>query len=217
MSIDVSVSAVRKDYKVGEFTEDNALPDPVEQFKLWLKQACDTDIAEPNAMNLATISADGRLSSRMVLLKEVDHRGFVFFTNYESRKAEEIAHSSKVALCFWWGPLARQVRVEGTVDKVSAKESDEYFQSRPRGSQIGAIASQQSKVLDSYAVLERRVAELEQEYSDAEQLPRPAYWGGYLVVPESIEFWQGRPSRLHDRLRYQNLGQNQWQLERLSP
>lgn len=217
MSIDVSISADRRDYKVGEFTEDSALSDPIEQFKAWLKQACNSDIVEPNAMNLATSAGNGQLSSRMVLLKEVDQRGFVFFTNYESRKAEEIAISSQAALCFWWGPLARQVRVEGTVSKVSAEESDEYFQSRPRGSQIGAIASAQSKILNSYEELEDQVAEVEQKYSGTEQVPRPVYWGGYLVVPEIIEFWQGRPSRLHDRLRYRSVGQNQWQLERLSP
>lgn len=217
MSIDISLSAVRKDYKVGELVEGSVLADPIEQFKDWLKLACSENMVEPNAMNLATCAADGRVSSRMVLLKEVDERGFVFFTNYESRKAEEIAVTSRAALCFWWGPLARQVRVEGTVTKVSEEESDEYFHSRPRGSQIGAIASPQSRVLSAYTDLEERVAEVEQQYADTEQVPRPAHWGGYLVVPDVIEFWQGRPSRLHDRLRYRSVEQNQWQVERLSP
>ena len=217
MSNKDTLSAQRLDYEIGQLTEDNMLKDPIEQFKLWLNEAMQTDIVEPNAMNLATSSKDGVLSSRVVLLKQVDERGFVFFTNYESNKGQDIEDSKQVALCFWWGSLHRQVRIQGKVEKVSAQESDEYFDSRPRGSRIGAIASKQSAVLTSYQELADRVAELEKQYADAEQVQRPKNWGGYLVVPEMIEFWQGRPSRLHDRLRYSGVAGGQWCVERLSP
>ena len=196
----------------------SALKDnPIEQFTLWLQEALDTDMPEPTAMNLATCSSEGALSSRMVLLKEVDERGFVFFTNYESRKAQDISSDAKAALCFWWGVLERQVRVEGTVELVSAQESDTYFSSRPRGSQIGAIASKQSSVIGSYQDLRDQVTAVEKTYQDSESIPRPEYWGGYRVIPHLIEFWQGRPSRLHDRLRYIKETNGDWKVERLSP
>ena len=212
-----SLSATRQDYQEGVLSLETMQADPIKQFRIWLDQASKADIIEPNAMNIATISEQGVLSSRMVLLKGIDPRGFVFFTNYESRKADEIAHSMQVALCFWWGSLERQVRVEGYAEKVSAAESDEYFNSRPRGSRIGAIASAQSSVLDSYAELEQKVAEVEKKYADSEDIPRPDNWGGYLIVPNAVEFWQGRPSRLHDRFHYRREAEQSWKIERLSP
>ena len=192
-------------------------PDPIKQFKMWLDDAMQTDMPEPTAMNLATSSVDGVLSSRMVLLKDVDERGFVFYTNYQSRKAKELQPSAQAALCFWWGKLERQVRVEGTVGLVSSAESDEYFSTRDRGSQIGAIASHQSAILDSYQELRRRFTAVEDEYANAEKIPRPSFWGGYRVIPLQIEFWQGKPNRLHDRLSYKKLDKGGWGIERLSP
>ena len=190
---------------------------PFEQFKEWLDAALSTDMPEPTAMNLATCNKKGVISSRMVLLKGFDQRGFVFYTNYESRKATDINASAQVALCFWWGKQERQVRIEGQVELVAADESDEYFNSRPRGSQIGAIASRQSEVLTSYQELQDRVQQLEEEYSDVDQVPRPEYWGGYRVIPQKIEFWQGRPNRLHDRWLYTKVNDGEWRVERLSP
>tara|TARA_R110002096_G_scaffold2289_2_gene11862 strand:- start:2219 stop:2812 length:594 start_codon:yes stop_codon:yes gene_type:complete len=190
---------------------------PIEQFKLWLEQAMSTDMPEPTAMNLATYSERDGLSSRMVLLKGVDERGFVFYTNYESRKARDMVNCPEVALCFWWGLLERQVRIEGKIEKVSEQESDAYFQSRPRGSQIGAIASRQSAVMNSYKELREQVIAVEKQYKDQVEIPRPAFWGGYRVVPAAIEFWQGRPSRLHDRLKYNRKANGDWTIERLSP
>ncbi len=190
---------------------------PIEQFKRWLEAAVNTNMPEPTAMNLATYSPVDGLSSRMVLLKGVDERGFVFFTNYDSRKAQGIMNYPNVALCFWWGKLERQVRIEGSVTKVSEQESDEYFQSRPRGSQIGAIASKQSAVMETYRELREQVAEVEDRYKDLVVIPRPGFWGGYRVNPSAIEFWQGRPSRLHDRLKYTRKAGGDWTIERLSP
>ncbi len=190
---------------------------PFEQFKDWLDAATATDMPEPTAMNLATCDKEGVISSRMVLLKGFDQRGFVFYTNYESRKAADIKVSAQVALCFWWGTLERQVRIEGRVELVATDESDEYFNSRPRGSQIGAIASRQSEVLRSYQELENRVQNLEEKYSGVTQIPRPEFWGGYRVIPQQIEFWQGRPNRLHDRWLYTKVKDGEWKVERLSP
>ena len=190
---------------------------PIEQFRLWLDDALNEAIPEPTAMNLATTDSDGNLSSRMVLLKDVDERGFVFYTNYESRKAHDIESMANAALCFWWGTLERQIRIEGLVELVSEEESDAYFHTRPRGSQIGAIASRQSSVINAYQELRDQVAEVENTYKDSESIPRPDYWGGYRVIPNSIEFWQGRPNRLHDRLRYFKETNGDWKIERLSP
>ena len=197
--------------------QSELIQNPIEQFSLWLDAAVNTDMPEPTAMNLATASKEGEISSRMVLLKGIDPRGFVFFTNYESRKAADINANARVALCFWWGKLERQVRVEGHIELVAADESDQYFNSRPRGSRIGAIASRQSTVLDSYEALQTRVKELEEKYTDTEDIPRPHYWGGYRVIPHKIEFWQGRPNRLHDRLVYTKVEGDEWKIERLSP
>jgi len=212
-----NISEQRKDYKVGKLIMSELNDDPIEQFKIWLDQAVNIDMPEPTAMNLATYSQQDGLSSRMVLLKGVDERGFVFYTNYDSRKAQDIMNCSQVALCFWWGALERQVRIEGHVEKVSDQESDDYFQSRPRGSQVGAIASKQSSVMDTYKELRDQVDEVEEKYKDLVVLPRPGFWGGYRVIPSAIEFWQGRPSRLHDRLKYNRETNGDWTIERLSP
>jgi pyridoxamine 5'-phosphate oxidase len=212
-----NISEQRKDYKVGKFIMSELKENPIEQFKLWLDQAIDTDMPEPTAMNLATYSQQDGLSSRMVLLKGVDESGFIFYTNYDSRKAQDIASCSEVALCFWWGILERQVRIEGKVEKVSNEESDDYFHSRPRGSQIGAIASKQSSVMDAYKELREQVDTVEEQYKDLVVIPRPGFWGGYRVVPVAIEFWQGRPNRLHDRLKYNRKINGDWAIERLSP
>lgn len=190
---------------------------PFEQFNEWLDAASKTDMPEPTAMNLATSNKQGVLSSRMVLLKGLDQRGFVFYSNYQSHKAGDMNANAQVALCFWWGKLERQVRIQGQVELVAADESDEYFNSRPRGSQFGAIASRQSEVLTSYQELLDRVNQLEEQYSGIDQIPRPEYWGGYRVVPQQIEFWQGRPNRLHHRWLYTKVNDDEWKIERLSP
>jgi pyridoxamine 5'-phosphate oxidase len=190
-------------------------PDPIRQFSRWFEEAKDAVLVEPTAMTLSTSMRDGRPSARMVLLKGVDDRGFVFFTNYESRKGRELTDNPHAALTFWWGPLERQVNVTGTVARVSAEESDAYFNSRPVESRIGALASRQSSVLASREDLDRRVAELTAQYKHG-GIPRPAYWGGFRLIPEVIEFWQGRANRLHDRLRYTR-DDSGWRVERLSP
>jgi len=196
-------------------TEGELDPDPVRQFHRWIEEATLSEVAEPNAMALATATPEGRPSARIVLLRGYDERGFAFFTNYESRKGRELDANPHAGLVFHWHDLERQVRVEGRVERVSAEESDTYFQSRPAGSRLGAWASRQSEVLPDRTVLEARNRALEIQYPDG-QIPRPEHWGGYRVVPAVIEFWQGRPSRLHDRLRYTRSDRG-WLVERLSP
>jgi pyridoxamine 5'-phosphate oxidase len=190
-------------------------PDPIRQFSRWFDEVRDAVLVEPTAMTLSTSTRDGRPSARMVLLKGVDHLGFVFFTNYESRKGRELADNPRAALTFWWGSLERQVNVTGTVARVSPEESDAYFKSRAAESRIGALASRQSSVLSSREELDRKVAELTSQYKHG-GIPRPAYWGGFRLTPEMIEFWQGRANRLHDRLRYTRRD-GVWVFERLSP
>jgi len=208
------ISKIRKEYVQGELEIEQVLPDPVRQFALWMDQAIASEIDEPTAMTLATVGADGKPSARMVLLKGFDDKGFVFFTNYESRKGQEILKNHRVALVFYWKELERQVRIEGFVLKTSGKESDDYFRSRPPESQVSAIISPQSAIIPDRRHLENRKMEY-LEKQTGEHI-RPANWGGYQVVPEMMEFWQGRPNRLHDRLRYSRKG-GEWVIERLAP
>lgn len=212
----MSIAHLREEYRRETLDERDVAADPLVQFHRWFDQARAAEVHEPNAMALATADPQGHPSVRMVLLKEADARGFVFFTDYRSRKGTELEKvEARAALCFWWAPLERQVRIEGLVARVSADESAAYYRQRPRGSRLGAWASAQSAVIPSREGLERRHAELDAQHP-GEEIPLPAHWGGYRVVPDVYEFWQGRPSRLHDRLRYvpQHGG---WRIERLSP
>ncbi|HLZ09632.1 MAG TPA: pyridoxamine 5'-phosphate oxidase [Chloroflexota bacterium] len=199
-----------------ELSEVDLDSDPIRQFSKWLADAVAAGIAAPEAMTVATATREGLPSARMVLLKGVDQRGFVFFTNFDSQKGRELAENPRAALVFYWPALARQVRVVGTVAVVPDDESDRYFHSRPRDSQISAVASWQSSVISDRAFLEKRYRQVEASYSGVE-IPRPSYWGGFRVAPESIEFWQSRLSRLHDRLRYFRQSDDSWIVERLSP
>jgi len=210
-----SIADLRQNYTLQALNEADVDPDPIRQFQRWLNQAIAAELPEPNAMTLATATRDGIPSARIVLLKGLDARGFAFYTNYESRKGQELADNPQAALVFLWTVLERQVRIEGQVEKVAAAETDAYFQSRPLASRLGAWASEQSRVIRDREVLEQRFAELKATYAD-ETVPRPPHWGGYRVIPRQIEFWQGRTSRLHDRLRYR-LEQGNWLLERLAP
>lgn len=210
------LAEIRTEYRQRGLHEADVDADPFRQFHVWFDDATNAGLLEPNAMTLATASRDGRPSARMVLLKGFDERGFVFYTNYESRKGHELGETPYAALVFFWVELERQIRVEGRVERVSSEESDTYFHSRPEGSQIGALASHQSQVIASREVLERRTAELSAQYAGRE-IPRPESWGGFRVIPDTIEFWQGRPSRLHDRLRYCRNDDGSWTIERLSP
>ena len=212
----LSLAGMRREYGRGRLTEEHCETNPIVQFEHWIQDAQAADLKEPNAMTLATATAEGRPSARVVLLKEVSDIGFVFYTNYTSRKARELETNPYAALTFYWAELERQVRVEGRVGHVSRVQSEMYFRSRPKGSRLGAWASHQSEVLPSRAPLEARLAELEQLYS-TDEVPVPEFWGGYCVAPEAIEFWEGRPNRLHDRLLYRRNGENAWTIQRLSP
>ena len=205
---------MRREYAREGLAEADVDADPVVQFGRWFEQAEQGGLLEPHAMTLATATPDGRPSARMVLLRGFDQRGFCFYTNYQSRKGDELAANPLAALVFWWDKLERQVRVEGRVERTSRAESEEYFASRPPGSQLSAAASPPSRVIDGRATLEGRVTELATGQDG--QLPLPDFWGGYRLAHEVVEFWQGRPNRLHDRLRYRRAGRG-WKLERLAP
>jgi pyridoxamine 5'-phosphate oxidase len=210
------ISDLRKTYNANGLNESDVDPDPFVQFGRWLQQAVEANLVEPNAMTLATASKDGLPSARLILLKSFDGNGFVFYTNYESQKGRELAENPNAALVFYWAELERQVRIAGTVSKVSREESEAYFNSRPAGSRLGAWASGQSQVITSRKMLEERLKELAAEYQDRE-VPTPPFWGGYRLSPQAFEFWQGRPDRLHDRLRYTRQPESGWAIERLSP
>ena len=205
---------LRQNYDQGALDEADVDADPFRQFAAWFEAARAADLMEPNAMALATVDGQGRPANRMVLLKGVDARGFTFFTNFESRKGQDIAVNPRVALLFWWDRLHRQVRIEGSVETIEDAEAESYFHSRPYGSRVGAAASPQSRVLTSRTELEERFRALEAEYPESP--PRPAHWGGFRVVPDHFEFWQGRESRLHDRLVYVPDGKS-WRIQRLAP
>jgi pyridoxamine 5'-phosphate oxidase len=209
------IADLRKNYTQAGLIESDLVANPYQQFQLWFEQAVAADILEPNAMTLATVTVEGKPSARIVLLKAVDDRGFVFYTNYNSQKGIELQHCPYAALVFLWGDLERQVRIEGRIEFVSESEATSYFHSRPVSSQLGAWASDQSTVITDRSVLEQQLEQLALAYRNQE-IPKPPHWGGVRVIPEEIEFWQGRPSRLHDRLRYQ-LIDGSWQIERLAP
>jgi pyridoxamine 5'-phosphate oxidase len=211
-----TIADIRKDYTLEDLSETEVDPNPFLQFKQWFEQALAAQLPEPNAMTIATAMPDGKPSARMVLLKDFDQRGFVFFTNYNSRKGQELAENPQAALVFWWAELERQVRITGHVEKVAETESDKYFYSRPENSRLGAWASHQSEVIASREVLEQSLQDLQHQYENQE-IPRPSHWGGLRVIPTEIEFWQGRPNRLHDRLLYTSLGDRIWKIQRLSP
>ena len=209
----MSIADLRQSYEKGILLEQDAKASPFEQFGLWFDQALEQNVPEPTTMTLATADSQGRPSARIVLLKGFDDAGFVFYTNYNSRKGQDLAVQPWACLNFFWQPLERQVRLNGLMTKVSAQESDEYFHSRPLGSRLGAWVSAQSQPT-TLAALEANTATVQKKYGD--QPPRPPHWGGYRLAPEYFEFWQGRPSRLHDRLTYQRSGTS-WALERISP
>ncbi len=211
----VSIGDLRRDYAKARLDESSVSADPIVEFARWFEEAVKAELHEPNAMTLATANAEGVPSARIVLLKGFDQRGFVFFTDYRSRKGTELAENPRAALVFYWGELERQVRIVGSTTQTDRQESEAYFRSRPRGSRLGAWISHQSQVIAGREELDERVPELERRYP-GDDVPLPPYWGGFRLRPDSIEFWQGRASRLHDRIRYVRNG-DIWRIERLSP
>lgn len=217
MPDNIRVADLREDYQAATLEMEDALANPIEQFNLWLSQAVQANVKEPNAMTLATVTASGRPAARIVLLKGVSDEGFSFYTNYTSNKGKEMAHAPYAALVFSWLELEQQIRIEGRVERLPKETSTAYFQSRPKGSQIGAWASPQSQVIPNRIVLEQQVTALQEKYNAVEVLPRPEHWGGYIVIPDRIEFWQGRSSRLHDRILYTLESNGNWHKVRLAP
>jgi pyridoxamine 5'-phosphate oxidase len=210
-----NIAAIRKDYMLRSLSENDVNKNPISQFSIWWDEAIGSNIEEVNAMTLATVNEHGYPSARIVLLKGFNDNGFVFFTNYESRKGRSLLNNPNAAVVFFWKELERQVRIEGVVEKISEEESLAYFSSRPVESKIGAWASPQSEVIESRNFLEERFKNYEQQFSGTD-IPRPPHWGGYIVKPTRIEFWQGRPGRLHDRIEY-NKNKEDWSIERLAP
>ncbi len=211
----LSLADLRKNYALGSLSETDVAPSPFDQFRRWFEQALAAQLPEPNAMTLATVTPDGRPDARIVLIKGADENGFTFFTNYESRKGRELEATPYGCLLFHWIELERQVRIEGRVEKVSEAQSDAYYHSRPVGSRLGAWASVQSAEVADRSIIEQREAEFRRQFGDAP--PRPPHWGGYRLLPETFEFWQGRESRLHDRIKYFQLADGSWRVARLSP
>ncbi len=210
------IASIRIDYKLKSLSEEDTADNAFEQFTRWWNEARNSHLHEVNAMTLATADTNGNPSARIVLLKGYDHRGFVFFTNYNSAKGNELAQNPKASILFFWKELERQIRIDGTVEKISALESDIYFKSRPIGSRIGAWASPQSTVIENRKIIEDSFSNYEEKFGN-ENIPRPEHWGGYLVKPNKIEFWQGRSSRLHDRIQYSLQTDGNWKRERLAP
>lgn len=211
-----NIAGIRKDYKLETLLETEVEAEPVAQFTKWWDNALQSEIDEVNAMTLATVDTNGIPAARIVLLKEFSDKGFVFYTNYSSHKGSELEKNPNACLVFFWKELERQVRISGKAEKVSAKESDEYFNSRPEGSRIGAWASPQSNVIGSREVIEENLKAYQQKFNDG-NIPRPPHWGGYIVIPAVVEFWQGRPNRLHDRILYTLRENGSWTIERLAP
>jgi pyridoxamine 5'-phosphate oxidase len=207
---------LRENYIKEGLNEKTVEKNPIKLFEIWFNYAIQKKVLEPNAMTLATADKNGKPSARIVLLKDFDESGFVFFTNYTSIKGNQLQENLNAALVFWWENLAKQIRIEGSVEKISTKESDAYFNSRPRGNQLGAIISDQSQPIQSYSYLESEFEKISRKYKN-KKVVRPNYWGGYRVIPDMIEFWQGRENRLHDRLRFTISKSDNWKLERLSP
>ncbi|MGS2743626.1 pyridoxamine 5'-phosphate oxidase [Halomonas sp. LS-001] len=210
------IADIRRDYEGGQLDEAQTPDEPIALFDEWFTLAVEYEAKDSNAMTLATVDNQGRPHARVVLLKDFDEEGMVFFTNYHSHKGSELSNVPFAALTFWWPSLSRQVRIEGRVEQVSADESDEYFESRPRGSQLGAWIATQSVVIPGRSWIEERQKRFQQAY-DGQEIPRPIHWGGYRVIPEMIEFWQGQPSRLHDRIRYERRDGEPWNRFRLAP
>ncbi len=212
----IDIAALRKEYSREELTETSVSASPFEQFSRWFDEAMAAELPEPTAMTLATVSESGQPSARVVLLKGITDRGFIFYSNYASHKGQDLDATPLAALLFFWPELERQIRIEGWVEQLTPEESHAYFSTRPLASQIGAWASEQSSVVPSKAFLEQRYAEMQQRFADG-TVPLPPTWGGYRVIPATFEFWQGRPSRMHDRIRYRRNEEDRWEVERLSP